>query len=250
MLNPLAWHDRFEQQTRWTQEVRRYLFQQIGLQEAQKVLEVGCGTGAVLSQKEPGELAVRYGLDLRLDFLQLAQHKAPSSPLTCGDAYHLPYQSAAFDLTYCHFLLLWLTEPGAALQEMRRVTRPGGFITVLAEPDYGGRIDYPPALEVLGRLQTQSLRQQSADPFTGRKLLAFLTQAGLVDAQAGVTGGYWKEPPADIDLDLEWKMLEHDLAGLLEVEELTRLHEADRLAWRNRERILYVPTFYAWGRVP
>ncbi len=42
------WHARFQQQAGWTAEIRRHLFEQAGLKPDSQILEVGCGTGAVM----------------------------------------------------------------------------------------------------------------------------------------------------------------------------------------------------------
>jgi len=57
----MEWHKRFVQQAGWTGELRRYLFKRTGLQFARRVLEVGCGTGAILAGLETG--AAVHGLD-------------------------------------------------------------------------------------------------------------------------------------------------------------------------------------------
>jgi len=43
------WHQRYTQQAGWTLEARRYIFRQIGLEKFAAILEVGSGTGAILS---------------------------------------------------------------------------------------------------------------------------------------------------------------------------------------------------------
>jgi ubiquinone/menaquinone biosynthesis C-methylase UbiE len=45
----MNWHNRFLQQAGWTRDLRTYLFAQAGIERARRVLEVGCGTGAVLA---------------------------------------------------------------------------------------------------------------------------------------------------------------------------------------------------------
>ena len=78
---------------------------------------------------------------------------------------------------------------------MRRVVQPGGWVAALAEPDYGGRIDYPDALAALGWKQAAAVHAQGADIYAGRKLAGWLGQAGLKDIQVGLLGGQWGAPP-------------------------------------------------------
>jgi len=136
------------------------------------------------------------------------------------------------------------------LEEMTRVTRPGGVILALAEPDYGGRIDYPAELAEIGRLQADALTRQGADINMGRKLAELFTAAGLQNVTSGVMGGEWTHKPSDADSELEWDTLASDLAGTLDPDRLSALRQLDSAAWQRGNRILYVPTFYAIGWVP
>lgn len=212
------------------------------------MLEVGCGTGAILAGLPVS--AFRIGVDIDPAVLREARKHAPTAHLTCADALHLPLKPAAVDAALCHFMLLWVADPVQALREMRRVTRPGGVVIAFAEPDYGGRIDHPLELVELGRLQGQALQALGADPLAGRKLGAWFTRAGLADVQVGVMGGQWSAPPSEIEWHSEWTVLQADLAGQISTERLAELRALDSAAWAHGERILFVPTFYAWGRVP
>ncbi len=98
---------------------------------------------------------------------------------------------------------------------MARVTRRGRAVLALAEPDYGGRIDYPASLADLGRLQTEGLRQAGANPLIGRELASLFRQAGLVKIETGVLGGEWRYPIPDRDRESEWSTLRADLGGLV-----------------------------------
>jgi hypothetical protein len=153
----------------------------------------------------------------------------------------------------CHFLLLWVENPSNILSEMARVTRLGGAVMAIAEPDYGGRIDYPPELAQLGDWQMRSLQAQGANPTIGRQLPSLLTQAGLTRVEAGVLGGQWSAEAQESNRDAEWEMLEYDLTrlntGQVDFTVLHRLQKLDTLAYENGERVLFVPTFYAWGRI-
>jgi SAM-dependent methyltransferase len=245
------WHTRFEQQAVWTKPLRDYLFNQIGLARAGKVLEVGCGTGAVLVDVKTRCEASPFGLDLNFDHLALASIHASRSRLLQADAYSTPFPTASFDITFCHYLLLWIEDPIQVLTEMRRITRPGGHVLALAEPDYGGRMDYPFELETLGTWQKESLRNQGADPRIGRQLAKFFVQAGLVNVQTGLLGGEWKIPPSSAGWTSEWEILEHDLQYLVQPPsqaQVEALKEVEKKAQADGSRILFVPTFYAWGR--
>ena len=46
----MDWHQRYTQQAKWTYSLRKYLFEKGGLPRLARVLEVGRGTGAILSE--------------------------------------------------------------------------------------------------------------------------------------------------------------------------------------------------------
>jgi len=245
MVNLDDWHSRFIQQSHWTSNIRNYLFSRAGLNKSVRVLEVGCGTGAILEQQELNSIA--YGLDIDYARVEYAKRKLPSQPLVCGNAYRLPYPDRAFDIVFSHFLFLWLNQPAIAMQEMVRVTRPGGMVIAAAEPDYGGRIDYPEHFEKIGRLQTESLRIQGANPSIGRKLSHLFSTAGLQDIETGVLQGSWSRGPSKTEWDTEWKTIINDIAGKLSINEIHTLKDYDWDAWQNNTRVMFVPTFYAIG---
>jgi SAM-dependent methyltransferase len=243
----MDWHARFRQQAAWTRELRCYAFEQAGLSGAERVLEVGCGTGAVLSDLSTP--AACCGLDRDPARLAEAHCYLPQARLVCGDALALPYASASFDIVFCHFLLLWVRDPLRTLGEMRRVTRPGGCVLALAEPDYSARIDKPEALAPLGRWQAEALRRAGADPGLGARLGELFRQSGIPLLETGCLGQAGKPAPAPAERTLEWAVLEADLAGSVPPAELDRLKRLDAQAWERGERQLYVPTYFAWGRI-
>jgi ubiquinone/menaquinone biosynthesis C-methylase UbiE len=252
-LSPLDWHRRFTVQARWTSDLRQYLYPRAGLAHTRRVLEVGCGTGALLEELLRQSEAWVHGLDIDAQRIRLAG-SLPSLPgerlcLAQGDAHALPYPDESFDLALCHFLLLWVADPLHALLEMKRVTRPDGAVLALAEPDYGGRIDHPPELSRLGEWQRDALSRQGADPLMGRKLAGLFHAAGLQNVESGVLGGRWQARLSSEEQASEWEMLEADLEGTVSPEELRRLRVLDEQSWRAGERVLFVPVFYAWGRV-
>jgi hypothetical protein len=47
---------------------------------------------------------------------------------------------------------------------------------------------------------------------------------------------------------MEWQVLEADLEDTLAPARLADLRRIDAAAWEKGDRVLFVPTFYAWGR--
>jgi ubiquinone/menaquinone biosynthesis C-methylase UbiE len=254
----MNWHRRYLQQANWTRDLRAYLFEKAGLARAGRVLEVGCGTGAILSEISTGASLtcmicqanhVRrkcHGLDLDPGALTECRIHAPAVGITNGDALSLPYRDASFDITYCHFLLLWVKNPLQALQEMKRVTKTSGSILAFAEPDYTNRIDKPEELAVLGKWQMDALKRQGADPSFGAQLAESFYEAGIQLVETGPIQGQGLIRDAK-EREQEWAVIESDLAGSVPAQEIQRMKVLDLQAWAGNVRVLQVPTYFAWG---
>ena len=91
----------------------------------QLVLDVGAGTGAV-SQRLVAAGAQALAVDA--SWPMLAHQAASRPPAVVGDISRLPLVDDAVDGAAAAFVLNHLADPVAALVELRRVVRPGGFI--------------------------------------------------------------------------------------------------------------------------
>ena len=253
-LTPEDWHQRYLEQARWTDNIRKYLFDKSNLSGVSHVLDVGIGTGALEHDFTSNSYPLPFGLDIDHNSLTLAKKNISSLALIQGNACQLPYASGVFEICFCHFVLLWVDFPDQVVAEMARVTRSGGSVIAIAEPDYGGRIDYPEALDQIGDWQTHSLQRQGADPHLGRKLIQLFDQAGLTEIEVGVVGGRWTISPAQEEFSSEWRVIGADLETLrlspAERRLARQLQQEDAVARSKGIRVLYVPTFYAWGKNP
>jgi len=245
------WHKRFLQQAGWTAPLRAHLFARAGIRDARRILEVGCGTGAVSASAARDNPAVRVvGLDFDIPRLQFAHRLDPDCRYAGGNALRLPFADGIFDLTFCHYLLLWIRGPQHAMREMVRVTRRGGWVAALAEPDYGGRIDYPEELAAFGRMQSESLRRQGADPAIGRTVAGLLSNSGVRVETSGVLGAELSPGgEGSQEAGMELKILRDDLGENISEVEWEAVCEADRAARNTGRRVLFVPNFYAAGTV-
>ena len=239
----MNWHWRYLQQAAWTRELRTYLFVQAGAANAKRVLEVGCGTGAVLQELiSPASL---HGLDIQPAALAECGDHVPAARLTRGDAHLLPYPDRSFDIVYCHFLLLWVNDP---LQVVREMARVGNTVLALAEPDYSQRIDEPEALRDLGRWQMEALKKQGANPAFGARLAETFHQAGLTIVETGPIQSMETKRSTD-EWENEWAVIAADLADSISKAEIQKMKALDEQALQQGKRILHVPTFFAWGKI-
>jgi SAM-dependent methyltransferase len=236
------WDIYYVRQAEQTKGIRYNVYRLIGLANLDRVLEVGSGTGAIA--REIGTRCSGHMVALDRDPGLANWPTARENILRVnGDASSLPFRNASFDVVVCHFLLMWLADPVSAVAEMKRVVRPGGWVAVLAEPDYGGWIDYPDEIRV-GRMLADALRSEGADPELGRKLRWIFTQAGM-EAQIGLSPSMWdtKKLESEFEAEGEWRF---KLLG--RSRELDEMKERELRAIREGRRILFIPIFWAFAR--
>ena len=107
-----------------------------------------------------------------------------------GDVYQLAFEDGTFDVVHAHQVLQHLSDPVAALAEMRRVCRPGGLVAA-RDGDYGGFFWFPsdPGLDEWQALYRDVARALGGEPDAGRHLLAWARAAGFSDVLA--SGSAW-----------------------------------------------------------
>lgn len=149
----------------------------------------------------------------------------------------------------CHYFLLWTGYPSGALKEMHRVTSNNSYVVAFAEPDYGGRIDFPSELSKIRDYQITGLINAGADPLMGRKLKSLFINEGFSDIVCGVYEGSWDKNPSQAELESEWRVLQEDLSGILSKSEIAVLKKHETKSIEKGTRLIYVPTFYCWGKV-
>lgn len=242
----MNWHARYLQQATWTRDLRAYLFEKADLNHAQRVLEVGCGTGAILSTlATPASL---FGVDVNPLALVECEQYVPRAQLTRANGLAFPYSNQIFDIVYCHYFLLWVNDPLQAMLEMKRVTKSGGHVIAFAEPDYMNRVDKPDELKILGQWQREALKRQGADPSFGSQLADTFYQAGIKLIETGTIQPARNDPTVEAG-EMEWAVMQADLAESVSAEEIQKMKHMDEQAWARGERVLYVPTYFARGRV-
>ncbi|MFB6134525.1 MAG: methyltransferase domain-containing protein [Halanaeroarchaeum sp.] len=116
----------------WNEDMRSRALAMLDIDETDRVLDVGCGTGfgteGLLEYTDDV-----YGLDQSEHQLAKARTKLGGADVrfSRGDAERLPYDEDAFDVVWSSGSIEYWPNPVRALQEFRRVVTPGGQVLVV-----------------------------------------------------------------------------------------------------------------------
>ncbi len=124
----------------WNEEMRDEAIGMLDLSPDDRVLDVGCGTGfATEGLLEETEHV--HGLDQSAHQLDRATRKfGRRGPVRFyrGDAERLPFRDDSFDVVWSSGSIEYWPNPVDAIEECRRVARPGGQVLIVG-PDYPNR---------------------------------------------------------------------------------------------------------------
>jgi SAM-dependent methyltransferase len=178
-------YDRF--MGRYTTSLAPAFADAAGVAEGMRVLDVGCGPGGLTE-----ELARRVGadnvaaVDPAPQFAAACRDRNPGADVREGVAEALPWDDGAFDATLSSLVVAFMRDPEAGVEEMARVTRPGGTVAACMWDIPGGGMTM---------LSTYWAAARSLDPdVVGEQLRAGVTEgdlgerfrrAGLRDVQDG-----------------------------------------------------------------
>ena len=111
-------------------------FERLGLGAGWTHLDIGCGAG-MAAQLSAWRGASVHGLDASPNLLAIAQERLPFAEFLLGDLEALPYADDSFDLVTGFNSFQYAGNPGVALAEAKRVTRPGGQVLIMTwgEPE-------------------------------------------------------------------------------------------------------------------
>lgn len=126
---------------RWSRLLAEPFIRFAGLEDGERVLDVGCGTGSLtfaLPQAAAiGEIAA---IDFSPVFVEEAQrrNRDPRISIRQGDATAIPFEDGRFDRALSLLVLHFVPEADKAVTEMRRVVRSGGVVAAAVWDHLGG----------------------------------------------------------------------------------------------------------------
>ena len=168
--------DRYEKlMGRWSRRLAPLLIRFGGLSDGDRVLDMGCGTGSLIfALRDFANIASATGIDLTEPYVAAARTRNidPCFTFDVGDARALPYPDSSFDRAFSSLVLQFIPEARKAVEEMRRVVRPGGTITAAVWDTYGGQPFYRILWDIAGVLDPTLERPffvPSTDPARWRR---------------------------------------------------------------------------------
>jgi SAM-dependent methyltransferase len=119
-------YDRF--MGRYSRELAPAFADFAGVGPDQKVLDVGCGSG-VLTEELARRAGARNvaGVDPS-PMLQASAERVPGADFRTGGAESLPWEDGSFDAALAQLVVHFMVDAAAGVDEMARVTRPGGIV--------------------------------------------------------------------------------------------------------------------------
>ena len=157
----------------------------------ERVLDVGCGSGAVTREiaRRVGPAGRAVGLDPSPALLAVARELAHGAGLGDrvdfreGDALRLPFPDRSFDATVCVTALSHIPQGEAAIPEMARVLRPGGRLGVF-DLDTDMTAFTHSDRNLTRRIVAAASDATAVNGWLVRQLPRLFQRAGLIDVRA------------------------------------------------------------------
>lgn len=185
--------ERLKMLARVMQPMTSSLLDRVGIDAGMKVLDVGCGSGAVSFElaKRVGSEGKVIGADLDQIKIELANDEASQLGVSnvefCSFDIRDHNEFDKFDVVYARFLLTHLADPFDAAQCFFRLLKAGGKV-IVEDIDFSGHFVHPPlaAFDRYRELYCTSVRRRGGDPNIGPRVPKILKDCGFVDVDLAV----------------------------------------------------------------
>lgn len=170
-----------------------------------RLLEIGSGLGHLVGQLEDSFLT--YGLDVNHWAVRESKSVARETALQTGSAEALPFPDGAFGLVIIKHIVEHLPHPENALEEIARVTAPGGIL-ILATPNLGSLLKPLKGESWIGYLDPTHISLKPPAEWLG-----LIERAGFVLRRV-FADGFWDVPYIPVVPSLLQKLVFGSLGGL------------------------------------
>ena len=188
---------------RFSEPLSREFADVVALTPGQRVLDVGCGPGALTQV-----LAERLGppavsaVDPSVAYVEAARARLPGVEVRRAAAESLPYAAGTFDAALAQLVVHFMVDPVAGLREMARVTKPAGVVAGCVWDNAGGSGPLSPLWQAARSLDPAASDESTAAGAREGQLAELAREAGLVRVDSSrltvevwfETFGEWWEP--------------------------------------------------------
>jgi ubiquinone/menaquinone biosynthesis C-methylase UbiE len=245
----------------WEPETEAWL-DRLGTTEGWHCLDLGCGAMGIL-----GPLARRVGpsgrvVGVDIDPVQLrgarafvAENALTNVEILESDAYASPLPAGSFDLTHVRFLFAPVGRDAELMNELWRLTKPGGIIAI-QEPDAAAWRCYPLS-EAWDRLKAaivEAFRRGGGDFDAGRRTYMMLRDRGAENVQmraavvALAPGDPYLRLPIQFATSLRSRILDGGLMSRSELD--AAIGECEKVAADPRTTGVTFVVTQVWARKP
>jgi SAM-dependent methyltransferase len=155
-----------------------------GVREGQRVLDVGCGPGALTAV-----LVERLGassvaaVDPSEPFVAAARERHPGVDVRQAPAEELPFEDGEFDAALAQLVVHFMADPVRGLEEMKRVVRPGGVVAACVWDHAGGQTPLAPFWDAVHEMDPEEEGEGTLAGGRRGHLSELMAEAGLREVE-------------------------------------------------------------------
>ena len=188
---------------RYAEPLAEQFVELAGVHAGQRVLEVGCGPGALTSRLvEIVGAASVSAVDPSASFVAATRARCPGADVREGVAEALPFADRSYDVALAQLVVHFMADPVQGLREMARVVEPGGVVAASVWDHAGGTGPLSTFWRAVHELDPEAPDESALAGARKGHLAELCEEAGLTDVADGrltVIVGYasfaeWWEP--------------------------------------------------------
>lgn len=177
------------QMGQWSRPVGEQFVAWLDVPAGLRWADVGCGNGAfaqvIFNRARPSFVA---GVDPSEGQIDYARKRigAANAKFDVGDAQNLPFADASFDVSAMALVIAFVPDTARAVAEMKRVTRPGGWVGTYMWDMMAGGVPVRPVYEALRKMGYDPALPPRAEASRREAMQDYWQKAGLQDVETTV----------------------------------------------------------------